>query len=158
MIRKAGWLLAVAGMAAAGQALAVEVERSVEVAASPDKVWHVVGDFCGIASWHPAVDKCSLSNVGGVETRTLSLVGGGTIIEKSLGRDDANWSYRYAIEESPLPVANYSSTIAVLPRGDGAILKWSGTFEAKGASDADASKVIAGIYEAGLKSIADKAK
>jgi hypothetical protein len=50
--------------------------------------------------------------------------------------------------ESPLPVENYRSTLSVMSEGDGAMIMWDGSFDAKGASDADAEGVIAGIYKA----------
>ena len=66
--------------------------------------------------------------------------------------DDANHAYTYTIISSPLPVANYHSTISVSVDPKGSSLKWVGQYDAKGASDADAKKVIDGIYEAGEKS------
>ena len=74
-----------------------------------------------------------------------------------MARDDAGRSYTYAILESPLPVADYESTIRVLDEG-GTVIAWNGTFAAKGAPDADAVAVIAGIYDAGLASLAEKVK
>ena len=38
------------------------------------------------------------------------------------------------------------------------MITWNGTFAAKGAPDADAVAVIAGIYDAGLASLAEKVK
>ena len=89
---------------------------------------------------------------------TLSLKGGGTILEKQLTFDKAKMSYSYTIEESPLPIANYKSTLRVVPKDKGSTIEWSGTFDAKGAPDADAVKVITGIYEAGAGALAGKAK
>ena len=117
-------------------------------AASVDAVWAKVGDFCGIASWHPAIEKCALSADG--KTRTLSLKGGGSIVEKLEKRDDAQHSYSYSIVEGPLPVANYMSTISVAKDGTGTKVSWNGHYVAKGASDADAKKTIDGVYQAGV--------
>jgi hypothetical protein len=117
-------------------------------AASVDAVWAKVGDFCGIASWHPAIEKCALSADG--KTRTLSLKGGGSIVEKLEKRDDAQHSYSYSIVEGPLPVANYMSTISVAKDGTGTKVSWNGHYDAKGASDADAKKTIDGVYQAGV--------
>ena len=64
-------------------------------------------------------------------------------------------SYSYRIIESPLPVANYASTIAVEDEG-GTTIVWTGKFDAKGAPDADAIGVIEGIYQGGLDSLAAK--
>ena len=97
---------------------------------SADALWKKVGDFCGIASWHPAFEKCVLSADG--KQRTLSLKGGGTIVEALERWDDANHSYQYTILSGPLPVTNYHSTISVTPDAKGAALKWMGTYDAKG--------------------------
>ena len=82
--------------------------------------------------------------------RTLALKGGGTIVEEQVERDEAGMSYTYRIIESPLPVANYESTIAVGHEG-GTTIVWTGKFDAKGAPDADAIGVIEGIYQGGLE-------
>ena len=50
-------------------------------------------------------------------------------------------------------VANYHSTISVSPDPKGSSLKWVGKYDAKGAPDADAKKVIDGIYESGEKAL-----
>jgi Polyketide cyclase / dehydrase and lipid transport len=67
--------------------------------------------------------------------------------------DDANHTYTYTIISGPLPVADYHSTISVSADPKGSSLKWVGKYDAKGASDADAKKVIDGIYEAGEKAL-----
>ena len=139
-------------------AMALDVKKSLDVAAAPDAVWKAVGDFCGIGTWHPAVEKCELQQKDGKTLRLLSLKGGGQILEQQASWDDAAHSYGYTILESPLPVANYASTISVVPNGSGSTITWSGTFDAKGAPDDKAKDVIAGIYDAGLAGIADKAK
>jgi hypothetical protein len=74
-----------------------------------------------------------------------------TIKEKLVGETDSG--YTYEIVESPLPVANYTSTFSVAADGEGTMVDWRGTFDAKDASDADAEGVIAGIYQAGLDEI-----
>ena len=118
---------------------------------SPAALWKKVGDFCGIANWHPAIEKCVLSADG--KQRTLSLKGGGTIVETLENWDDAKHSYSYTIVSGPLPVANYHSTISVTADPKGSALKWIGKYDAKGAPDADAKKAIDGVYESGAKAL-----
>jgi hypothetical protein len=120
---------------------------------SADAMWAKIGDFCGISKWHPALEKCELSADG--KTRTLTLKGGGTIVEALVKWDAAGKSYTYSITSSPLPVANYTSTITVSAEGAGSALTWSGKYDAKGAPDADAAKVIQGIYDSGLKALTE---
>jgi uncharacterized protein YndB with AHSA1/START domain len=137
---------------------ALDVVKSLDVAAPPAKVWSTVGDFCGIGTWHPAIEKCALSTKDGKSLRTLSLKGGGTIVEAQVSRDDKAMAYTYTILEGPLPVSDYTSTLAVAPSGSGSTLTWTGSFKAKGAPDTVAVDAISGIYESGLKAIGEKAK
>ena len=132
-------------------ALALDSSVTMTSSMSTDALWKKVGDFCGIASWHPAIEKCVLSADG--KQRTLSLKGGGTIVEALENWDNANHSYKYTILSGPLPVANYHSTISVTGDAKGSALKWAGTYDAKGAPDADAKKAIDGVYESGVKAL-----
>ena len=147
-----------AGILATTSAFALDAKVAKDSTAPADASWAAVGDFCAISTWHPAVEKCVISEKDGNIYRTLSLKGGGTILEKQLTFDKAKMSYSYTIEESPLPIANYKSTLRVVPKDKGSTIEWSGTFDAKGATDAEAVKVIAGIYEAGVGALAGKAK
>jgi Polyketide cyclase / dehydrase and lipid transport len=145
----AGAALLMSGLAA--HALDTSAKASSKLSA--DALWAKIGDFCGIGKWHPAVEKCELSADG--KTRTLSLKGGGTIVEALVKMDAAGRAYTYSIVSAPIPVANYTSTIAVSADGAGSVVNWSGKYDAKGASDADAQKVIQGIYDAGLKALTE---
>ena len=145
-------------VASLSPALALEVTKSVDVAAAPEAVWKTIGGFCGIGDWHPVIEKCALSKKGGKDVRTLSLKGGGTIVEEEESRSDKKMDYTYTILEGPLPVTDYHSTIMVAKDGSGSKVTWTGTFKAKGAPDDKAKEAIAGVYEAGLKGIATKAK
>jgi hypothetical protein len=144
-------------MAVASPALALEAKKEMKVEGTADAAWTAIGEFCEISSWHPAVEQCELSEKDGKTLRTLSLKGGGTIVEELVEFDADDRSYTYVILESPLPVANYKSTIQVEDEG-GTVIAWEGSFDAKGAPDADAVAVIEGIYDAGLASLASKAK
>jgi hypothetical protein len=143
----AGATLLLSGLSA--QALESSAKAASKLSA--DALWAKIGDFCGISKWHPAIEKCELSADG--KTRTLSLKGGGTIVESLVKMDAASRSYTYAIVSGPLPVANYTSTISVAADGAGSTVTWAGMYDAKGASDADSKKAIDGVYDAGLKAL-----
>jgi hypothetical protein len=67
-------------------------------------------------------------------------------------------SYTYQIDESPLPVSNYTATLSVVPDDDDkeeVNIVWSAKFDPKG-KEADAKKVINDIFKAGLDSIKKK--
>ena len=53
------------------------VTRTATLDAPLTDVWGVVGNFHGVANWHPAVESSTRETVGDEEFRRLSLVGGG---------------------------------------------------------------------------------
>ena len=88
---------------------------------------------------------------GGTTFRTLTLKDGGSIEEKLLVSDDT--SYSYEIVESQLPVKNYKATLSVEEDEDSpdrSEIHWEATFDAQGASEEDATKKIADIFEEGV--------
>ncbi|MCJ2040922.1 SRPBCC family protein [Methylobacterium sp. J-059] len=138
--------------------LALDETKTATAAAPPVTVRKTVGGFYGIGDRHSAVETCVLSGKGGKEVRTLSLKGGGTIVEEQVARDEKTMAYTYAILESPLSVEGYKSALSVASDGKVSKLAWTGSFEAKGAPDAKAEEIVYGIYDGGLKGITDKAR
>lgn len=144
-------LLATAMTSFAGD---LNVSKEVTVNASPDTTWKMIGDFNHLDVWHPVVVGSELTHGKSNNMRLLTLGNGATITEKQVSRNDADRSYTYAIVESPLPVADYVSTISVTAAADGkSTVTWSSSFDAKDASDEDAVNAIAGIYDAGLNNL-----
>ena len=105
--------------AAAVPAYADAVTRSVDVEATPQAVWKVIGPFCAIKDWLPPVGTCTEDGKSPT-TRTLVTKGGAaTFVELQTERNDAEHFYTYAFRSSPLPVTHYISTIRVSARSDG---------------------------------------
>lgn len=127
-----------------------KISMSTQLGVSADEAWKMIGGFNALPDWHPAVEASELTEEG--QTRTLSLVGGGQIVEKLEKVDDAARTYTYSIVNSPLPVANYTATITVRDGDDGCVVDWSGEFDALGGTN-EASDVVSGIYQAGLDNL-----
>ncbi len=144
----------VAGLFAAGlaasPALAIDLSESVDVAASPADAWAAIGDWCSIKDWHPVIAECEAYEEDGKTMRKLTTGDGGEIIEEQQAMDADGMSLSYAIIESPLPIADYASTIAVTENGDGATITWSSSYNANGVSDDEALELMTGVYRAGL--------
>lgn len=157
MVGRVGYMVA-ASVLLSSTANALEARVSKETQSSPAAVWAAIGDFCGISTWHPAVAKCELSTKDGATFRTLTLKDGAKLLEKQTGFDANAKNYSYTIEEGPLPVANYKSTLKVTGTEGAAVIDWSGNFDAKGAAGAEAVKIITGIYSAGADALAAKLK
>ena len=128
----------------------VDMKTNLDVTA--DEVWKLIGGFNTLPDWHPAIEKSELEEEGSM--RRLSLVGGGTIMEKLEKLDENERVYSYSIIDSPLPVSNYNATIRVKDEGEGkTTVEWSSEFEAKGAAENEAMDVIAGIYQSGFDNL-----
>jgi hypothetical protein len=132
-----------------------KVAMSAELSASADQVWQMIGGFNALPDWHPAIEKSEIEGEGGVKqtTRTLSLLGGGTIVERLDDVDEHERHYSYSIVQGPLPVANYRATIRVVDKdGGGCTVEWSSEFDPAGA-ESEAIKAIEGVYKAGLENL-----
>ncbi len=128
-----------------------KVSMNTKLNVSADEAWRMIGGFNALPDWHPSVDKSELTEEG--QTRTLSLAaGGGTIVEKLEKMDDGSRTYSYSIVDSPLPVANYRSTLKVTGEGDDCTIEWTSEFDPVGAEN-EAADVIRGIYQAGFDNL-----
>lgn len=139
------------------QAAELVVKETASVAASPDKVWAVLGNFSGLPGWHPAVAATDI--VKGVDNhkgavRSITIKDGALIVEELLAYDARKHNMTYRINASPLPVTDYISTLAVTPSGKGSIITWESQFNrdpaAKDVDDAKARDIVAGIYKSGF--------
>jgi len=138
-------------------ASAITVKKRIEAPGLPPQVWEVVGQFCAIKTWHPAVADCVETKESDVTFRTLTLQDGGKIKEKLTGADGL--SYTYEIVEGPLPVKNYKSKLwlELDDEPDRTVILWQSDFDANGASDDDAKEKITSILSDGVKGIKKQA-
>jgi Polyketide cyclase / dehydrase and lipid transport len=114
MMRLALGLPAIAALlVSTASATALESKMTVSSSLSPDALWRTVGSFCEIPSWNPFVQKCVLSVDS--NQRTITLVGGPTVIEVLEKWDNADHSYTYKTKSGPLPVENYQTIVRVMP-------------------------------------------
>ena len=131
-----------------------KVSMSMDLGVSADKLWDMIGLFHGLHDWHPAVERTEIEGEGRGSLRTLHLVGGGEIVERLEQLDEEGKKYNYSILSSPLPVANYNSTISVKESDDGSCkVQWESEFNPSGAPENDAVKAIQGVYQAGFDNL-----
>ncbi|MBV8189396.1 MAG: SRPBCC family protein [Alphaproteobacteria bacterium] len=131
-----------------------QASANIDIPASPERVWQLIGGFDSLPDWLPYIPKSTLSEGGRV--RHLSNPSGETIVERLEAFDNAARSYTYSILHAPFPVTDYLSTIRVeaTDAGAGSRVEWSGRFTPQGVSDQEASSLFQGIYENGLKALA----
>jgi hypothetical protein len=153
------WLLAALSIAMfTTSASALDVKASKTTTASPTEAWAAVGDFCGIARWHPEVEKCELSEVMGAKLRRMTLKKGGTVREQLVEQNNEAMLQKSLFLDGTLPVTNYQATLKVEATSEGTTYIWSGKFEADGVSDAQAIEAVSDFYSAGLDALVNPAK
>ena len=130
-----------------------KVNMTTQLGVPAQAVWSVIGGFNALPDWHPAIEKSELDEEGGAKIRTLSLVGGGTIVERLEQGDDSERAYTYSILSGPIPVADYVATIRVREAGQGCTIEWSSEFTPSGAPEGDAVTAVRGVYEAGFENL-----
>jgi hypothetical protein len=131
-------------------------KSSIDVAASPDTVWRLIGGFGSLPDWLPFIPKSELREGGRV--RHLVAANGGLIVERLMAFDERARSYTYHILQSPFPVTDYYSTLAVAETAEGktARVDWNGTFTPLGVDDSVAATIFQGIYDDALKELAQR--
>jgi len=131
-----------------------QASASIDVAASTDRVWQLIGGFDSLPDWLPFAPKSETTEGGRV--RHVATPNGETIVERLEKFDNAARSYSYSIVQAPFPITDYLSTISVRQKAgeNGCLVDWSGIFVANGVSDSEASKLVQGIFDDGLKALA----
>ena len=124
------------------------VSMTSTINTSADVLWNYLRTFHADL---PGIE-CVVAGSGVGAVRTFTLPDGGQIVERLESLDDAARTLTYAIiNDSPLPVNNYLSTMQVAETGDSECeLTWSSTFEPRAVPEKIAQKVIRGVYSGGF--------
>ena len=148
------------GLPAAAQGI-LNSYQTVEIKASIWDVWDAVKDFDSLPSWHPVFSDDVLKSGANGEVgtiRTLTVKDGPSFDEELLSYNPAGREYSYRIiDPSPLPLAEYASTVAVSEgrRGYTAVI-WRGSYQNGSGGKMTDEEVIAfidGVYRAGLDNL-----
>ena len=126
------------------------VTETIDVNASPDKAWALVGDFGGLVGWFPAVTESTVEGSGVGALRHLTMPDGNQLTERQQARDDAARCYEYVVIAGALPCTDYRSRLTVSPAGSGARITWTAEFLPLKDAPVDAVAFISSIYQGGL--------
>jgi hypothetical protein len=119
---------------------------SIDISASPDAVWALVGDFGGLDGWMAGVDACDLDG----DVRTVHTMGM-AIQELLVAHDDADRSITYSIVDGA-PCEAHSATVHVSPGSDGGShVTWEVSVEPD-----DAAPLFRDIYQGTLDTLKQK--
>ena len=137
-----------------------KVYRSTVIDAPAERVWRDLRDFNGIANWHPTIVSSRIEKnhptdkVGCV--RNLQRKDGKRIREKLLALSDFDYTYTYAILESPMEVSDYIATLRLLPvtEGNRCFVEWWAEFDCPTGKEAELTETIGeGVFQSGLSAL-----
>ena len=133
----------------------LSVKKGTVVDAPAADVWAYLRDYNAMEVWHPAIVDSFMVGDGMKQgsRRVLILSGDARIVEELTAFSDQKMTYSYKIIDSPLPVANYKSTLSVETSRRDSKVVWQSTFDAKDVSDQEAIDFITGVYSAGLEAV-----
>jgi Polyketide cyclase / dehydrase and lipid transport/Domain of unknown function (DUF4331) len=126
------------------------VVDTVDVSASPDQVWAVIGSFGG--AWHPLIAKIRVTGNGLGQLRTIETIDGKQIIEQLDAIDNALRLYRYTMI-SGIPAAHYNGSMDVKPKGRGSSVEWRVQYLADGQPDIVVKTIVTTLLKTGLESL-----
>lgn len=128
-----------------------QVSVKVNIAATPDKVWQVLGDFSGMGNWAPGIASLTVEGRGVGAVRTITFQDGSRVKERLESFDEGGRTLSYTILESGLPVEGYVASLTVRDLGAaGSEVEWYTTFGAKGATEEEVSRLLTVGYRRAL--------
>jgi hypothetical protein len=126
------------------------VEETVELAATPDRVWELIGQFGG--GWHPLIANISVVGTGVGQLRVIETIDGKQIIDRLDAIDNTARSYRYT-NIGGIPASSYTGTLDVKPRGTGSSVVWRSQFLANGQGTLAVRTIVSTLFKTGLESL-----
>ncbi len=123
---------------------------SAVIDAPVEKVWAQVRDFNNMPEWHPKFSRSHIEDgwpsdrVGCVRNFDIA-GGGGTIRERLLELSDMEYSFRYCILTSPLPVEGYVAQLTLYPvtGGNKTFGVWTAEFQMTNEDEAGTVNAVA---------------
>jgi len=100
--------------------------HTIDIAATPERVWHVLGDLTSVDRWIPGVTAVTRTDTG----RMCTFDDGHVQNEQILDYSPPTHSYRYVIDGAPLPVRDNTGTFTVEDADGQARVVWESSFVA----------------------------
>ena len=126
------------------------VADSVDLAASPDQVWDLIGQFGGM--WHPLIASVKLTGEGVGQLRTIETIDGKQIIERLQAMDNSQRLYTYT-NVSGLGVVDYTGTFDVKPKGSRSSVSWRVQFLADNQATLIVRTIVATLMKTGFEAL-----
>lgn len=124
---------------------------TVEVNASAEKVWKIIGAVDGVDKWFaPVIKTCKVDG-----DKRYCTTDAGPLNEDILEVNHQSKIFRYGIpEQNMIPVKNILGTMKVNDLGNGkSSVEWSATFDVEEDKEAEAKEMFRGAWTMGINGI-----
>jgi hypothetical protein len=129
------------------------IQRMVELPASAEAVWAVIGDFNDMG-WHPLVAKVEPVRIEGAPYRHVTMADGSVFLERLVEAKAHHLTYETV--EGPLPMTDHLATLSVAEEDFGCRVFWSALFAPQDGADEWCDRIVAGFYEEGLRALRER--
>ncbi len=123
----------------------------IEVNASAEKVWEIIGAVGGVDKWFaPVIQTCRVEG-----DKRICGTEAGEFTENIKKVDHAHMVFEYEIPvQNMIPVEHIAGKMKVSDIGDGkSTVEWSATFNVEEDKEAQAKEMIRGAWTMGIKGI-----
>jgi len=126
------------------------ITKSVDVAAPPEEVWALIGQFGG--AWHPLVADLHTTGTGVGELRTIDTIDGKTIVERLADISESERTLKYTLV-SGIPATRYEGIMEVRAEGDGSTVTWTVNYRPEGQGELIVHTIISTLLGTGLDAL-----
>lgn len=126
------------------------VTNTIEIKATPDRVWEVLGDLAATRNWLPGVVAARLDGMA----RICTMADGQEVREEISDYSTEARSFRFRHVRVPLPVRSSEGAFSVTPGAAGAIVTLDTSFEPLDPTAGDeVARMIDGAFGQSLESL-----
>jgi uncharacterized protein YndB with AHSA1/START domain len=126
------------------------LRRTIDIAASPDAVWEVLGDLSATTEWLPGTVDSRMDGA----VRTCVMADGNETREEISEYEPERRTYRYRHLQVPLPVSDSAGTFVVEAAGGGSTVVLEAEFQALDpAAEPELEAMFGGTLEQALESL-----
>src|SRR5262252_1370474 len=126
------------------------IVETVELAATPDEVWSLIGQFGG--DWHPLTARVRLTGTGIGQLRTIRTLDGQQLVERLEEINDTKRYFRYT-NIAGISASPYTGKLEVTSKGSGCVADWRAQFLATNKTDRAVKVMVSTLFRTGLESL-----
>ena len=130
------------------------ITATATIGLDPKTLWDEIGAFGSVGDWHPLLNSVAVFGEGTGAMRIARPKEGAAQAERLQALDPERHLYRYTMEETSMPVRDYTGEFRIDPAGDAAsTVVWSAQFELTPDGDGKTVESVRHFLRAGTESL-----